>query len=212
LVIGGIFVILMLLKFTLEDDGYSPTPQERAAAEKINMNGPMKGMMEAMSHVYPPSMNPAKLPEPDGAGAELYKTFCVRCHGLINPAMRTPEEWREISADMFKRTDKLYNTMGMLLLMKLPTTRERKAIVDYLTSHALKAADTKALPEPDSAGAVLFSVRCSQCHTLPDTGFHKAAEWRGVVDRMRSNMRAMRKPVISDDEAGKISAYLEKHS
>jgi cytochrome c5 len=126
--------------------------------------------------------------------------------------MRTPEEWREISVDMFKRTEKLYNTMGMLLLMKLPTIAERKAIVDYLTSHAMKAADLKALPEPDSAGAVLFSARCSQCHILPDPGFHKAAEWNGVLDRMRKNMRTMRKPVISDDEAGKISAYLQKHS
>jgi cytochrome c5 len=40
------------------------------------------------------------------------------------------------------------------------------------------------LPKPQSQGAGLLQVYCSQCHALPGPGRHTADEWQVVLDRM----------------------------
>jgi hypothetical protein len=207
----GIVTVIVLFVTAIWQEPPPPAPKPKVV-KKNKEETPMDRMMEAMGHIYPPSINPASLPEPNGEKAALYKKFCTRCHGLFNPNMRTAEEWRDVLVDMFKRTDKLYNTMGMILFMKLPTPTERQAITDYLTSHGLKKIEQKSLPEPGSPDTILFSTVCSQCHSLPDMTLHKGAEWRDVVERMRKNMRLMQKRVISADEAVRITGYLGKHS
>jgi mono/diheme cytochrome c family protein len=66
------------------------------------------------------------------------------------------------------------------------------------------------LGSPDTPGLALFRRICSQCHVLPDPALHKAEEWPAVVDRMRTNMEAMGKGVITDRERDEITGYLAK--
>ena len=47
------------------------------------------------------------------------------------------------------------------------------------------------LPEPDSSGAKLFGLHCTQCHHLPSPAMHTAEEWPTLEARMFSRMEMM---------------------
>ncbi|MBI3794159.1 MAG: cytochrome c [Nitrospinae bacterium] len=212
IVAAGIIAGIAIFYYAVKEEPAPKTPPQKIDLSKLPKNSPLRSIMEAMNHIYPPSVKPESLPNPNSEGAALYREFCTRCHGLFNPKMHTVEEWKEISVAMFKRIDKLYNSMGMLLLMKQPTTSQRAKIVEYLTSHPLKHIDSNSVPEPESAGAKLFVRVCSQCHLLPDFSFHKGGEWKDVVARMRKNMHLMEKKPVSDEDSGAIIEYLARHS
>lgn len=47
------------------------------------------------------------------------------------------------------------------------------------------------LPEPESEGARLLAGYCMQCHNLVAPSMHSAADWPGVVERMRLRLEWM---------------------
>jgi len=51
---------------------------------------------------------------------------------------------------------------------------------------------------------------CSQCHDLPDPGFHKPGAWEIVVERMKENMKEMNIPVMKEGEEKQILAFLTR--
>ncbi len=100
----------------------------------------------------------------------------------------------------------------MMISTEMPSSEEQRLIIAYLEAHSLKSLSPGNLPSPESEGAKLFRDRCSQCHSLPDPALHTAAEWQGIVDKMRAYMQAMDKKVITRDEEKEIAGYLQLHA
>lgn len=166
-----------------------------------DMKDMMKRMMPGM---LPPGVKPESLPDPDSRGAKLLNHYCAQCHDLPNPAMHTADEWPAITNRMFYRMSMMSGMMGI----ENPSSEEQALIISYLKAHSLKAISPGMLPSPESKGAVLFRATCSQCHALPDPSLHTAQEWIAVVERMRGNMQAMDKRVITGQEKKEIVDYL----
>jgi cytochrome c5 len=173
--------------------------------------GGMRGMMhEMMSGVLPPGVRPDQLPDPDGPGAKLLAFYCDQCHNLPSPKMHTAEEWPRVVGRMLERARRM---SGMMMMrVNVPTQKEEGTLVDYLKENAMEGLPPGAAPAPDSPGAALFQQTCSQCHALPDPKQHGPSEWPAVVERMRSNMQAMGKRVITEDEKKEIEAYLTRRA
>ena len=72
------------------------------------------------------------LPEPDSAGAQLYRQRCSGCHRLYQPGLLTPEMWQF----MLARMDTEFVRLGRPPLSET----ERRAILDYLSAHAQRPA------------------------------------------------------------------------
>jgi len=181
------------------------------------MHGPgMRAMMqEMMSGRLPPSITPENLPDSESPGAKLLARYCTQCHNLPAPAMHTAEEWPAVESRMFNRMAMMSGRGGMggmmrrrMMSIQGPTGGEQETILDYLQGHALRPANVEALGPPDTPGLALFRQTCSQCHALPDPTLHTADEWPVVVDRMRKNMRAMDRRVITDPERDEIVGFL----
>ncbi len=171
--------------------------------------GQMKDMMQRMMPgMLPPGIKPENLPEPDGRGAKLLTHYCTQCHDLPSPRMHTAEEWPSITGRMFTRM----SMMSGMMDIENPSSEEQLLIVAYLKDHSLKSVAPDMLPFPESKGAILFKETCTQCHALPDPTLHTAQDWGAVVERMRGNMQAMGKRVITDQEKTEIGAYLSNHA
>ncbi len=72
------------------------------------------------------------LPEPDSAGAQLYRQRCSGCHRLYHPGLLTPEMWQF----MLARMDTEFARLGRPPLAET----ERRTILDYLDTHAQRPA------------------------------------------------------------------------
>lgn len=171
----------------------------------------MRGMMHEMMHgVLPPGVRPEQLPDPDGQGARLLAVYCDQCHDLPSPKMHTTEDWPRVVGRMLKRARRM-SGRGMMRV-EVPTEKEKDLLLDYLKAHAMDGLPPGAVPSPGSPGAALFQQTCAQCHALPDPKQHSPSEWPDVVERMRSNMEAMGKRVITEDEMKEILAYLTRRT
>ena len=69
-----------------------------------------------------------------------------------------------------------------------------------------------ALPEPESAGAVLYAGRCSTCHRLYAPGSMKFELWKQYVERMQGEMVRRGLPPLSDTERTTLLEYLKRHT
>lgn len=181
------------------------------------MHEPRIGAMmhEMMSGRLPPGIAQEALPEPESPGAKLLARYCTQCHNLPAPAMHTAEEWPAVAARMFNRMTVMSGRGGMggmrrwrMAPLQAPTDREQEIMLGYLLEHALRPAVASKLGPPDAPGLALFRQTCSQCHALPDPTLHTAEEWPVVVERMRKNMRAMGRRVITEPEREEIAGFL----
>jgi cytochrome c5 len=178
-----------------------------AGPEQVQM--PMRGMMHRMiPDLVPPGVEPQDLPDPDGRGARLLVRYCGQCHNLPSPAMHSSSEWPAISERMFYRMEMMSGMMGI----ESPSASDRAAIIAYLKAFAMKAITPESLPAGQAAGAAAFRATCSQCHALPDPRSHTAAEWPAVVEKMRANMRLMRKKIPGPEQEKEILSFLEKNA
>lgn len=69
-----------------------------------------------------------------------------------------------------------------------------------------------ALPDPDSAGARLYRVRCSGCHRLYHPGLLTPEMWRFMLDRMDVEFARLRRPPLSASEKADLLRYLSAHA
>ncbi|HLG21624.1 MAG TPA: cytochrome c [Candidatus Manganitrophaceae bacterium] len=175
--------------------------------------GEMRKMMrEMMGGILPPGVSPRDLPDAGGEGARLLAAYCPQCHNLPSPRMQTAEDWPRVAGRMFARERTMAGMRGMMMGVSVPTPQEEEILLRYLKTYAMKALPPGAVPAPDSPGAVLFQQTCAQCHALPDPKQRAPSEWPAVVERMRSNMEAMGKRVITEEEKSKIADYLTRHA
>ncbi|MGE3498894.1 MAG: hypothetical protein AB7N53_13480 [Candidatus Binatia bacterium] len=68
------------------------------------------------------------------------------------------------------------------------------------------------LPDPDSAGARLYAVRCTGCHRLYAPQSMTAAMWQTTVTRMQGELVRRGLPPLTADEQTKLLDYLAAHS
>jgi cytochrome c2 len=165
-------------------------------------------MHRMMPDLVPPGVEPEDLPDPNGRGAQLLVRYCGQCHNLPNPSMHSAGEWPGIAERMFYRMDMMSGMMGI----ESPSGNDRAAIIGYLKTYAMKSIAPESLPAGQTPGAAVFKAACSQCHALPDPRSHAAGEWPAIVEKMKANMRLMRKKVISADQEKEILSFLEQHA
>lgn len=189
---------------------------ERSTAVAIMGGGHgsmMRDMMQRMmGDILPPGIDPALLPEPRSAGAQLLKEFCTQCHHLPGPGMHTAAEWPQVINRMNRRVQMMGGRMmhGMMGF-EVPTEAELKTLTEYLQKHAQRPIDTAKYADLSTPAGKLFSTTCSQCHALPDPKQHTAQEWPSVVLRMQTNMTAMGKPVPDEAKTKAIIGFLQQH-
>jgi mono/diheme cytochrome c family protein len=68
------------------------------------------------------------------------------------------------------------------------------------------------LPEPESAGARLYTDRCGGCHRLYLPGSLKYDMWKYQVERMQGELRRRGIPPLTAEESATLLDYLERHS
>lgn len=182
----------------------------RGMMDRNQMREMMQRMMPGM---LPPGVKPENLPDPKSQGAGLLVRYCGQCHYLPSPQMHSAEEWPLVANRMFARMSMMSGMGGMGMMgIENPTTEEKETILSYLKAHSMKSIAPDALPSPDSRGAAFFKDICTQCHALPDPKLHTAKEWPAVLQRMQTNMQAMGRRVVTEDEKKEIEAYLESHA
>lgn len=78
---------------------------------------------------------------------------------------------------------------------------------------------TRALPEPESEGAILVAQFCSACHAVPPPRSRTGAEWVAVADAMRVHIRQSETggalkcvAMPSDEQMATIRDYLVRHA
>ena len=99
--------------------------------------------------------------------------------------------------------------MGLLspsLGVKVPTMAERFAMLDYVTTNALRVSGATLPPGP---GREAFSQVCSRCHALPDPRVHSREDWPTVFARMEQNMARMQVPPSTREQATDLLLYLQ---
>jgi len=150
----------------------------------------------------PPGVKAADLPDPNSKGAQLVVKYCAQCHELPSPAMHSATDWPSIARRMWLRMELLPPTLGV----KVPTSAERFAILDYLNTNALKVSGTTL---PAGPGREAFSQICSRCHALPDPKTHSREDWPTVYARMEKNMERMKVPPPTREQTSDILLYLQ---
>jgi cytochrome c5 len=150
----------------------------------------------------PPGTTAADLPEPNVKGAQLVGQYCGQCHNLPTPQMHSATDWPSIARRMWLRMELL----PAMLQVKVPTAAERFAILDYLTTNALKVSGSTL---PAGPGREAFSQVCSRCHALPDPKQHSREDWPTVYARMEKNMERMKVPPPTREQTSDILLYLQ---
>ncbi len=168
----------------------------------------MEGMMRMMQNM-PDGVAASELPQSDSKEARLVVRYCSQCHGIPTPKRLAAEEWPSTLRRMVVRMERL-ERMPMHGI-HVPSTEEAEAVLRYLQAHALPTATPESLPAGDPA-ARLFFTACSRCHALPDPTQYPPVTWPAVVERMRTNMRDMDVEEITDQQARRITEFLQQES
>lgn len=175
-----------------------------------------------LERILPRSIEPRDLPEPRTEGARLTARYCVQCHYLPNPEMHTPGKWSTIVVRMVWRMQGKGNLgtlmKDMMEKVEAPGEAEVAALTAYLQKHGQKEMDP-AHPALATEPGKIYSIACTQCHSLPDPQRHTAREWPGVVERMKRHM-AWYNTVVGEGqlktipvlETKKIVQFLQRHA
>lgn len=175
-------------------------------------------MMEWMQHNFadllPPGIDPSLLPEPDSQGARLLQHYCSQCHALPSPALHVSAEWPAVVVRMQRRMRMMsHHRMMMRGRVSVPSQAELQSILAYLQRYAQQPMDVasyeQALKTPE--GRAFVSV-CSRCHALPSPRQHSAAEWPGVIQRMKDHMLASGQRLPEERTFHQISGFMQRYS
>lgn len=178
----------------------------------MGSEGMREMMQQMMGDMLPPPMDPSNLPDPDSEGVRLLQRFCTQCHYLPGPGLHTSAEWPAVVNRMNRRMQ-MMSRRGMMMMGRVdaPAEGELAAILDYLQQHAQKPLAERLSPALESEAGQAFRAVCSQCHVLPDPGQHSAAEWPGVVEKMKGYMAAMGKPLPDEKTLRDIVGFLQRY-
>lgn len=180
-----------------------PPPADSATAGGHGLSRQDELLLAAANIALPPpGVTPADLPEPNSKGAQLVAQFCAQCHNLPTPQMHSATDWPSIARRMWLRTEWLSPTLAV----KVPTMAERFAMLEYVTTNALRVT---AANLPAGAGRETFELVCSRCHALPDPRVHSPADWPAVFSRMQQNMERMKVAPLTRSQTADILLYLQ---
>ena len=87
---------------------------------------------------------------------------------------------------------------------------ERRLIL-VLTALLGATACSPSLPEPESAGAVLYAHRCTGCHRLYAPGTMKYEMWKMYVERMQGEFVRRGLPPLTESERTTLLDYLKRY-
>jgi len=87
----------------------------------------------------------------------------------------------------------------------------RRALVVVPILTAL-AACSPSLPDPQSAGAQIYQVRCAGCHQLYAPGSMTAAMWEVQVGRMQEEMLRRAVNPLTEQEQYLVLSYLKANA
>lgn len=169
------------------------------------------GGMCRMMDVSPNPVDPANLPEQNSLGAQILKSQCTQCHGLVAPGQHAAQDWPAIVDRMNRRMQMMARGgMGMMRHnVESLTSAEKQALLDYLSKHSFQAADSESLTAEQGTAAEAYINVCSRCHALPDPVAHTAEEWTTVVDRMANNMSNLGMEPMTTEQRKEIVTYLQ---
>ena len=185
------------------------------------MGGGMdRGMMRGggmcrMMDVTPQPVDPANLPEPSSTGAQVLKSKCTQCHGLISPRQHASQDWPYIVDRMDRRMRMMAGGgMGMMMRSDIqPLTQDEKnTLLSYLQQNAFRAMETSNLPDSGAPEAQQFKRICSQCHALPDPSAYSPEQWKSIVARMSGNMENMGFGSLAPEQREAILEYLRENA
>ncbi len=170
----------------------------------------------------PKGVPPQLLPDNGSKGAQLETKFCVSCHGIPSPASHSASDWVPVMRRMVLRMERV-GSMGMMGGMMgkrkmgmqqipVPNESEQQEILSYLQNHGLKSVSKEKINAEESHGAKLFVSDCKKCHALPDPEQHSAADWPGIVTRMRTHLKQYQLKDLSDQDAEAIITWLQEHA
>jgi cytochrome c2 len=177
--------------------------QGRCGAGREGMCGAM------MRHILPPNQTAETLPSPNSDGARLMAHYCIQCHNLPSPAMKSPDQWPLIVERMQGRMNMMGSMMGGVSVL---SDMELKVLVDYLQSHGQQPIDRSRYPDLASPAGNVFQQYCQRCHVLPDPKRHTPGEWSGVVGRMKYNMNWMGVKQPAEAETQEILRFLQSNA
>lgn len=170
-------------------------------------------MQRMMGDMLPPPMDPADLPEPESAGAQLIQQFCTQCHYLYGPGLHTAEEWPSVVERMNRRMQMMGGRHMMMGTVEAPSSEQLAVITEYLQKYAQKPLPrSKASELKQKEGAGLYRIFCSRCHVLPDPAQYPARKWPVVVERMQRYMEEADQALPTEDEWRQIVDFLKTNS
>ena len=202
--LGGVGLILVAVGVgACRQGGGTAGQQDTTTVVRHGLNQRDELLLAAANIALPPpGIAPADLPEPSSAGAQYVAKYCAQCHELPSPAMHSATDWPGIARRMWLRLEWLPPKLGV----KVPSSAERFAMLDYLTANALKVSGATL---PPGAGREAFSQVCSRCHALPDPRIHSREDWATVFARMERNMERMKVAPPTREQTTDILLYLQ---
>ncbi len=169
----------------------------------------------------PSNFETADLPDAGSRGAGLIEAYCTRCHWLPTPQMHAATEWPVLLRRMHMRARTLSERLGGPLTEGLmgeyvlagmataavPSEENLQVMLEYMQAYALPVAQAGELGETEEDA--FYRQSCSACHEVPSPAAHTASEWPAVVGKMRANAALMDVVPLDDEEAARITAYLQ---
>jgi len=68
------------------------------------------------------------------------------------------------------------------------------------------------IPEPESAGGILFAEKCGTCHSVPHPKRNTFEQWQSLMALMQEQRLHRKMEPLTDGERGTIMRYLKKNA
>ena len=164
----------------------------------------------------PGGLTADQLPDAKSKGAQLFASYCSKCHSLPSPRMHASSDWPMRFEKMMDHSVMIAGAAPDNKMM--PGASEKAEIVAYLQKNGFVGLSAYAplLTEPEGFNVAWY---CSSCHAVPDpTQFPAkdapqltAKEWGLIVDRMNTYRKNQGREMMSDsDKKLMVNFYTKK--
>ena len=83
-----------------------------------------------------------------------------------------------------------------------------KAAVRESPAPSEPSATEETSAEREAYAQSLFEGRCQMCHQLPEPGMLRPKQWKLILTTMQQRMQQAGVPPLTEDETGRLLAYL----
>lgn len=151
---------------------------------------------------------------------------------LVSCTPSAEEDGREAAVDSaaLAGADEILSEVAGPQFDRLNIAQRWRAVASLGTGLPPRNLERSSLPEPNSTGAGLLEVYCTQCHWLPSPQMHSASEWDILLRRMLLRARLLKgrlegehvpeeltlrgrfRLVPTPDHLDSLSVYLERNA